>query len=294
MKNEKNFVKISFQELKSSHFPLMLRWLEAPHVKKWWDQDISYTMDLVQEKYGSYANGYKKVYGVHKPIKAFIIYADDVAIGYIQIYNVHDFLRNEIPLNLPAECGALDIFIGEEDALGKGLGSRSITQFLKLHAQRYSHVFVDPDAKNIAAIKAYERAGFKKIRSPLREAVWMVYDNPIVSKNNALHYIWGNRCDGFWFKKNGNFTVIKEIMPPKSSEIKHFHDVTEQFFYVLEGALHVEIDGAIFELHKNDGITIHPRVVHNVSNQSHDSVSFLVISCPNSHQDRINMEERGL
>jgi aminoglycoside 6'-N-acetyltransferase len=47
---------ITFEPLHESHFPLLLKWLEAPHVKKWWDQDVTYTMDLVREKYSSYGS----------------------------------------------------------------------------------------------------------------------------------------------------------------------------------------------------------------------------------------------
>jgi hypothetical protein len=58
-------MNITFEPLHESHFPLLLKWLEAPHVKKWWpiapklgtseggDQDVAYTMDLVKEKYSS-------------------------------------------------------------------------------------------------------------------------------------------------------------------------------------------------------------------------------------------------
>ena len=43
---------ITFEPLNESHFPLLLKWLETPQVKKWWDQDVTYTMGLVKEKFG--------------------------------------------------------------------------------------------------------------------------------------------------------------------------------------------------------------------------------------------------
>ncbi len=64
---------ITFQPLNESYFQLLLKWLEAPHVKKWWDQDVTYTMDLVREKYSSYVKGYKFIDGIQKPIQGFII-----------------------------------------------------------------------------------------------------------------------------------------------------------------------------------------------------------------------------
>ena len=106
---------IIFEPLNVSHFPLMLTWLELPHVKKWWDQDVTYTMDLVREKYSSYVKGYKFVDGQQKPIKGFIIYSDQNPVGYIQIYNAYDFPRSKTLSGLPANLGAFDIFIGENE-----------------------------------------------------------------------------------------------------------------------------------------------------------------------------------
>ena len=80
-------MKITFIPLAKSHFPLLLKWLEAPHVKAWWDQDVTYTLDLVHEKYSSYVKGYKLVEALQKPIKSFIIHHNQNPVGYIQIYN---------------------------------------------------------------------------------------------------------------------------------------------------------------------------------------------------------------
>ena len=74
---------ITFEPLHESHFPLLLSWLEAPHIKKWWDQDVTYTIKLVHEKYSSYSKGYKLEGGVQKPIKGFIIH--DLAVFLRQV-----------------------------------------------------------------------------------------------------------------------------------------------------------------------------------------------------------------
>lgn len=112
----------------------------------------------------------------------------------------------------------------------------------------------------------------------------------ITSTQHALHYVWGDHCDGWWLKENGLFTVISEMMPPDSSEIRHFHQVTEQFFYVIEGELTIEQNDKEYILQKNEGISIPIGCIHKVSNHSNQNVSFLVISCPESHLDRINIE----
>jgi predicted acetyltransferase len=166
---------INFLPLTDSHFLLLLKWLETPHVKKWWDPTINWTLELIQEKYISYVKGYKLEKGIAKPLQAFIIYIDNEPMGYIQIYNAYDFARISPLTGLPASLGAFDILIGEEKYLRKGIGSKVITQFLQVHGKAYIHIFVDPNKNNIAAIKAYEKASFKKHpEQPATEELWML------------------------------------------------------------------------------------------------------------------------
>lgn len=172
-------MNLSFLPLAESHFPLLLKWLEAPHVKKWWDQDLVYTLDLVKEKYSDYVKGYKQIDGLHKPIQAYLICLDNQPVGYIQIYNVYDFPRSKPLTGLPENLGGIDIFIGEEAFLGKGLGPQAMAKFLGLYAKDYSYVFVDPDVNNIVAIKAYEKAGFRKLSEQLTtQEIWMLWERP--------------------------------------------------------------------------------------------------------------------
>ena len=164
---------LEFEPLTKSHFPLLLKWLEAPHVKKWWDQDVTYTLDLVHEKYRSYVKGYKLADGIQKAIQCFIIHNNQTPVGYVQLYNAYDFLRSHPLTDLPENLCAFDIFIGEAECLKKGIGSRAIDQFLKEHAAGYSHIFVDPANDNIAAIRTYEKAGFSKV-SNVDNVIWMM------------------------------------------------------------------------------------------------------------------------
>jgi RimJ/RimL family protein N-acetyltransferase len=156
-------MKIHFTALAKSHFLLLLKWLEKPHVKRWWDQDIQWTSALIQKKFGSYVKGYKLEKGKAKKIKAYIVCVDEIPIGYIQLYNAYDFPRSKPLQGLPESLAAFDIFIGEENYIGSGIGSKIIALFLNEYAAAYKYVFVDPDSFNHAAIRAYEKTGFKKI-----------------------------------------------------------------------------------------------------------------------------------
>ena len=103
------------------------------------------------------------------------------------------------------------------------------------------------------------------------------------SRKNASHFIWGDRCDGWWLLQTEKFTVIEEMLPADACEKEHFHQETDQFFYCLEGQLTIQ--------HNNQksllGRTGKP---HKIINSSVSPVRFLVISCPDAHKDRIDLE----
>lgn len=144
---------IAFQPLKSSHFPLLLRWLNAPHIKEWWDPEITHTIESTRAKYEPYTQGYKVADGIQKSIHAFIICVDQMPVGYIQIYNAYDFARSKPLIGLPEKLGAFDIFIGQKGYQEKNIGSQALIHFFTLYGKNYSHIFADPDIDNIAAIK---------------------------------------------------------------------------------------------------------------------------------------------
>jgi hypothetical protein len=53
-----------------------------------------------------------------------------------------------------------------------------------------------------------------------------------IGKANAEHYTWGQRCDGWYFVKNDEMTVIEERMPPGTAETLQVHAKSRQFFYI--------------------------------------------------------------
>ncbi|HRD70444.1 MAG TPA: cupin domain-containing protein [Legionella sp.] len=114
----------------------------------------------------------------------------------------------------------------------------------------------------------------------------------VLSKDNAPHFKWGQDCDGWWLKNEGQFTVIYEIMPAGSFEIKHYHQNTEQFFYCLQGQLLIEFEDFEQSLHEHEGISIKAGITHQVKNNSQNSICFLVISSPNLPEDRVNLDSQ--
>jgi len=171
---------ISFTRLDESHFSLLLKWLETPHVKKWWDEDIKYTRELIYDKYISYTQGYKISESLIKPVYPFIINIGSTPIGYIQFYNFYDFLREyEVNLsNLPNSLAAFDLFIGDHQFIHRGLGGKIIELFIKNYIfKKFENCFVDPVSSNIAAIKAYKKAGFTEVTSQESNMLWLIKRN---------------------------------------------------------------------------------------------------------------------
>ncbi|WP_017442827.1 hypothetical protein [Rickettsia gravesii] len=80
-----------------------------PHIKLWWDKDIEWGLELIEQKYSSYVRGYKLENNEPKN-NAYIIEADRTSIGYIQIYNAYDFEHSDPLINLPSKLAALDYF----------------------------------------------------------------------------------------------------------------------------------------------------------------------------------------
>jgi len=133
---------------------------------------------LIKAKYNSYVEGYKVINGVKKPISTYIIYFNATPIGYIQYYNVYDFPRDDNATleGLPKNLAAIDLYIGEADFVGQGLGPLLIDQFLIHYVWKYfSACFVDVNASNTQARRAYEKAGFKLIKAVANgKAIWML------------------------------------------------------------------------------------------------------------------------
>jgi mannose-6-phosphate isomerase-like protein (cupin superfamily) len=103
---------------------------------------------------------------------------------------------------------------------------------------------------------------------------------------SAEHYTWGNQCDGWHLVRAEGLSVIQERMPPGTSEVRHRHARARQFFYVLAGRLHLEVEGTVHALDAGAGLEIAPGVAHQALNCSEGDVEFLVISQPPSHGDR--------
>ena len=75
-----------------------------------------------------------------------------------------------------------------------------------------------------------------------------------VSTANAEHYPWGEHSDGWHLLKRDDVSVIQERVPVGKAELMHYHKISRQFFYILEGEGQIRLENELVSLQKGEGI----------------------------------------
>ena len=153
-----------FRPMTAADLPLVRRWLAEPHVAQWWG-DTCEQFELV--------SGDLEV----EAMDQFIVATDARPFGYIQCYDPDVWPDNGLG-DHPRGTRGIDQFIGELAMVDRGHGSAFIRAFVdRLLASGTPRVITDPDPANARAIRAYEKAGFRRDRlvsTPDGEALLMV------------------------------------------------------------------------------------------------------------------------
>lgn len=145
---------ISFRGLRASDLDLMHRWLNAPHVRRWWYAEGTSHAEI-EDQYLPLIEG-------REAVKPFVILHENRPIGYVQSYEIsHD--EEYAGLVGVEDSAGLDMFIGEAEYLYRDLGQHILRLFLLEHVFSEPDVqvcVIGPEPRNDAARRAYEKAGF--------------------------------------------------------------------------------------------------------------------------------------
>ncbi|WP_435625364.1 cupin domain-containing protein [Flagellimonas sp.] len=106
---------------------------------------------------------------------------------------------------------------------------------------------------------------------------------------NTEPYSWGENCKGWEFVRDSSLSIIEELMPPNTSETKHYHSKSQQFFYILKGEAAFYINNELHKVNEREGIQIPAKTVHQIRNNGLSNLEFLVISQPTSRGDRFEV-----
>lgn len=143
----------------AEEYARMVRWLSDPLVLEWYEgRDRPHDLGMVLATYGP--GGEHAHAGVHQAI----IEQEGVAAGYLQYYPVSDAAAYGIAD--AANAWAVDLFIGEPAHWSRGIGS-AVLAALAGHlftTEGAARVLIDPRVVNERAIRAYEKAGFRKVK----------------------------------------------------------------------------------------------------------------------------------
>ncbi|HVZ12220.1 MAG TPA: GNAT family N-acetyltransferase [Patescibacteria group bacterium] len=154
--------KISFRKLLSEDLPLMQRWLSEPHVHEWYDKDKDNSLEEVAKRYDP------KIIG-NKPTAPHLVLYDIKPVAYIQNYKVNDYWEEFGQyVGYDDHTASVDLFIGEQDFVGRGFGSMMLKKFLKeivFANPDITTCIIGPEPDNKRAIKAYEKVGFKYVKT---------------------------------------------------------------------------------------------------------------------------------
>jgi aminoglycoside 6'-N-acetyltransferase len=133
-------------------------------VRRWYD-------DVPTETYpDDTLSDYRAAMRGEDPTDLYVIRLDSRPIGVLQSYRIDDHPEYAAQVALGRPAIGIDLFIGEPDLIGHGHGPALIRSFLRDVAFRRYEVdlcVIGPTLSNVAAIRAYEKAGFRFLKTYL-------------------------------------------------------------------------------------------------------------------------------
>jgi len=157
--------RVRLRPLETTDLPLLHRWLNAPHLRRFY-RKTPISLAEVRSKYLPLTRH-------DGPTRSHLALLDERPFGYLQGY------RNESYPDYAAviettDGVSVDLFIGEETLLGRGLGVVMLRAYL-LELRRLfpdqSRVYILHDCENAAALACSRRAGFRQIREVIEDGV---------------------------------------------------------------------------------------------------------------------------
>ena len=77
-----------------------------------------------------------------------------------------------------------------------------------------------------------------------------------------------------------NQSLAEARLPPDGRTTRHYHPVTEEIYYLLEGTGLMEIAGELRPVGPGDAIAIPPGAIHQITNTGRDVLKFLCCCAP--------------
>jgi RimJ/RimL family protein N-acetyltransferase len=148
--------RISVRPMTLGDFDDLTRWVNEPHVARWWDENR--TPDLVAAYYGPAVRG-------EEPTRLWIWEVNGRSIGFGQDYLISDHPDYALLCSRPDAIG-FDYAIGEPAFVGRGLGTSVLWVYLRdIVWPAYPgalEFFAAPDHRNEASLRVLDKLGFTR------------------------------------------------------------------------------------------------------------------------------------
>lgn len=148
-----NISLIKFEDIQEN-YQLLHQWCNQEFIYTWFEQRILSYEEIVNKYKGKLKENNQDLY---------IIKYNDVKIGLVQIYPYQDDTLKELKnYNTIYEY---DLFIGNKEYIGKGLGITSVKLINNMIYSKYQAdaIILRPFKKNKRAIKCYQKANYNII-----------------------------------------------------------------------------------------------------------------------------------
>jgi aminoglycoside 6'-N-acetyltransferase len=143
---------IEFTPLTEDHLPLVEEWLGREHVARWW-------RDPIPEVLAECRAGIEG----RVPTDYYLIVVDGRPAGMLQAYLASDYPEWEEVVQVGPGVAGVDILIGEQELIGRGLGPKILAAFVRDVVSAPS-VVATIEEPNRRSWRAFEKAGFRHVR----------------------------------------------------------------------------------------------------------------------------------
>lgn len=167
MEREKLIQRILFERASVAYKEVVLKWLNEPHIKEFWDNSPEHGDDII-----IFMNGRKKPSPYYGGMFSYWIgkinsnpFALIMTSVVEDIPTLKDSWRQQ--LSKTGTTYSIDFCIGNVEFLGRGLAASTLKAFVDYFQnnvdEKADTFIIDPNENNPRAKHVYEKAGFKTI-----------------------------------------------------------------------------------------------------------------------------------
>ncbi|MGO8864238.1 MAG: GNAT family N-acetyltransferase [Acidimicrobiales bacterium] len=144
---------LTLREMQTEDLGLVTRWLQAPHVAKWYV--TSSTADEIEDIRRSVTG--------EQPTHILVVEDDGRPIGWCQWYLLSDYPDYASDVDARAGEIGIDYAIGDPTCIGRGFGTKLIDRLFQLIREIHpgAGFVADPFATNQASRRVLEKNGFR-------------------------------------------------------------------------------------------------------------------------------------